>query len=172
MFGGGDNYKLNIAKWTLPRLQSQFKVLHLPWNIFWLLWTSLNYSPFTLFQPLLFMLYNHPFDHVSFYLIMEGLKVLVLQQRFIQEVLIAGSTLPTADCISQDSRKNFSHPTCSSYTGIDILPMKRQDLCFPVLESEKGCDYSRNNAMWLLRPGHKRQQCFHPVLLGCSFLEP
>lgn len=70
-------------------------------------------------------------------LIIQGLTVLVLQQELIQEPLIAGSTLPTADCLSQDGCNNSSHPTHSSYLATDIPPTKKAHLCSLLLNLRK-----------------------------------
>lgn len=78
------------------------------------------------------MLYIHPF-----YLIFQDLKVLILQQDFIQEPPIFRSASLMTDGIFQDGCNNFSQPTCSSYIDIDVLPVKIQGLHYLPLNLSK-----------------------------------
>lgn len=106
-------------------------------------------------------------------LIIQGLTVLVLQQELIQEPLIAGSTLPTADCLSQDGCNSSSHPTHSSYLAIDIPPTKKHIcvLCFwiwarPWLQQKQGhvTSEARTEKTIVLLPSSLRRLFFRTQL--------
>lgn len=57
--------------------------------------------------------------------------------RFHSRATIFRSVLLVTDCIFQDGCNNFSQPTCSSYIGIDVLPMKIQGLRYLPLNLRK-----------------------------------